>query len=70
MPKQRFSPYIGAGVNFSFFYNAQPNSPLIRSWSLSSGNVHANVGGRGGTYVSAKTWLNPTVVGMGIGYRF
>lgn len=102
MPKQRFSPYIGAGVNFSFFYNAQPNSPLIRSWSLSSGigpalqagfdynfsgrwflnvdvkqifmrtsgNVHANVGGPGGTYVSAKTWLNPTVVGMGIGYRF
>jgi len=102
MPKERFSPYIGAGMNLSFFYASHPNEPLIRSWALSTniggaiqagfdyniagnwflnvdvkqiflktqGPVHTNIGGPSGTYVQAKTWLNPTVVGMGIGYRF
>jgi outer membrane protein len=102
-PKERFSPYLGAGLNVSFFYGSQPNSPLVRSWSLgtsigpaiqagfdynfssrwflnfdvkqiffqTSGNVHTNYPDRAhGTTVTAKTWLNPTVIGMGIGYRF
>ncbi len=103
MPKERFSPYVGAGLNLSFFYNSQPNAPLIRSWALStavgpaiqagfdynfsghwflnvdvkqiffqtSGQVHTNYPNHAnGTTVTAKTWLNPTVIGMGIGYRF
>ena len=91
MPKERFSPYIGAGINFSFFYNTHGNAPLVRSFALStgvgpaiqagfdynfssrwflnfdvkqifmrtSGDVHTQLG-----TVKAKTWLNPTVVGM------
>ena len=36
-----------------------------------SGSVHTNYPSRAnGTTVTAKTWLNPTVIGMGIGYRF
>jgi len=101
-PKERFSPYIGAGVNMSFFYASKPNEPTIRSWSLGStfgpaiqvgfdyniagnwflnmdvkqifmrvqGPVHTNIGGPRGTTVQARTWLNPTVVGVGVGYRF
>jgi len=103
MPKERFSPYLGAGLNVSFFYSAQANTPLIRSWSLgtgvgpaiqagfdynfaghwflnvdvkqiffqTSGSVHTNYPSHAnGTTVTARTWLNPTVVGAGIGYRF
>lgn len=97
MPKERFSPYIGAGVNVSFFYATNPTGPIINKFNLrtgigpaiqagfdynfssnwflnvdvkqifvkTSGDVHTVLG-----KVHASTWLNPTVVGVGIGYRF
>lgn len=97
MPKERFSPYVGAGVNLSFFYDSHGARPLVNKFNLgtgigpaiqagfdynftsrwflnfdvkqifvhTSGDVHTLVG-----TVKAKTWLNPTVIGLGIGYRF
>ena len=28
MPDQKFSPYVGAGLNYTFFYNSQPSNAL------------------------------------------
>jgi len=36
LPHKRFSPYIGAGVNVSFFYNTQANSPTINKFGIST----------------------------------
>lgn len=97
MPKERFSPYIGAGLNVSFFY-ATHGTGLVNKFNLETGvggaiqagfdyNVSGNwflnvdvkqifvrtagdVGLKGGGQVRASTWLNPTVVGVGVGYRF
>ncbi len=93
-PKERFSPYVGVGLNLSFFYGTSAATG-INNVSMSSGvgaaiqagfdynfsgnwfanfdvkqifvNTTASV--NGGT-IQAKTSLNPTVVGAGIGYRF
>lgn len=97
MPRERFSPYVGAGVNASFFYATSGKGPTVQSLSLDD-NVGAaiqagfdyNVAGRWffnfdvkqifvnttahlGTplgAVTAKTSLDPLVIGAGIGYRF
>jgi len=97
MPRSRFSPYIGAGINVSFFYNSHGASgidkfnlrtgvgPAIQAgfdynitgrWFFNAdvkqifvrteGDVHV----ANGPTLKAKTWLNPTVVGVGLGYRF
>lgn len=97
MPHERFSPYVGVGINASFFYATSPAGPTVKSFSLDD-----NVGGAmqvGFDYniqghwfanvdvkqifvqttahintvlgpVTAKTWLDPLVVGAGVGYRF
>lgn len=96
MPKERFSPYIGAGLNLTFFY-ATHGTGIVNKFNLetnvggalqlgfdyniggnwflnadvkqiflrTSGDVHTAIG-----KVRASTWLNPTVVGVGVGYRF
>ena len=97
MPHERFSPYVGAGINVSFFYDSSPAGPVVQKFSVDnnvgaaiqagfdyniSGHWFANVDvkqiflhtsadvdtvlGR----VTAKAWLNPLVVGAGVGYRF
>ncbi len=94
MPKERFSPYVGAGLNATFFYSEKASAPFT-SLSLTpalgfalqagfdyniSGNWYANVDVKqiflhtkakiSGGAVTAKTWLNPLVVGAGLGYKF
>jgi outer membrane protein len=97
MPHSAFSPYIGAGINVSFFYATQPANPPVTHWSMSnnvgaaiqagfdynfSGHWFANFDVKQiflnstakvdalGTTLTAKTSLNPLVIGAGIGYRF
>lgn len=36
LPHQRFDPYLGAGINASFFYDVNANAPLVQKFSLSS----------------------------------
>lgn len=97
LPHQRFSPYVGAGINYSIFYDTKGAGPTVKSMSVDN-NVGAaiqagidyNVMGHWFANidvkqifldttahlntvlgpVSAKTSLNPVVVGAGIGYRF
>lgn len=40
MPHEKFSPYIGAGINVSFFYSGSPSKPVVKSFSLEN-NVGA-----------------------------
>jgi outer membrane protein len=97
MPHERFSPYIGAGLNVSFFYDTQPARPTVTKLSMDNSvgpalqvgfdynitghwfanfdvkqiflSTHAHLNTVLGS-VSAKTSLDPLVVGAGIGYRF
>jgi outer membrane protein len=96
-PHQRFSPYIGAGVNASLFYATHPARPVIESltlvdrfgeavqigfdynikghWFLNvdAKQIFLNTKANAVTVLgpaSAKTALDPLVVGAGIGYRF
>lgn len=97
MPREQFSPYIGVGINASFFYATSPARPTVTSLSLDnavggavqvgfdyniSGHWFVNVDAKQifvnttahlNTVlgpVTAKTWLDPLVVGAGVGYRF
>jgi outer membrane protein len=36
MPASRISPYVGAGVNASFFYGTGPAGPTVRSMSVNN----------------------------------
>lgn len=36
-PHQRFSPYVGAGINATFFYSASPDRPTVTHVSLRNG---------------------------------
>ncbi len=97
MPHERFSPYVGVGMNVSFFYGNSAAGPTVKSFSLDN-NVGAalqagfdyNVSGHWFANfdvkqifvnttahlntalgpVTAKTSLDPLVVGAGVGYRF
>lgn len=97
MPHSAFSPYLGAGINASFFYGVSPAGPTVTHVSFSNNvgaaiqagfdynftghwfanfdvkqiflNTTAHVDALG-TTVTAKTALNPLVIGAGIGYRF
>ena len=42
MPKERFSPYLGAGINATFFYGASAAGPTVTSLGFSN-NVGAAV---------------------------
>ncbi len=35
-PKERFSPYLGAGLNATWFYNTQPALPTVTKFTLSN----------------------------------
>ncbi|CAH2604418.1 Uncharacterized outer-membrane protein y4mB [Rhodovastum atsumiense] len=95
----RVSPYLGAGINYTVFYNTEApgsGSPVTKlalesnwGWVLQAG-VDINLTGRWYANVdvkqifvstkaklntalgpvTAKTDLNPLVVGAGLGYRF
>lgn len=94
MPHERFSPYVGAGLNVTFFYSTSAANNAVTSLSMTNNvgaalqvgfdynitghwfanvdfkqifvNTTASVNG----VMQAKTALNPTVIGAGIGYRF
>jgi outer membrane protein len=95
MPKASFSPYVGAGVNYTFFYNAKVPGGLIQNVSYKNGasaavqagidiaiaprwslnldykrlflSTTANVN-RG--FVIAKVDIDPSILGVGFGYKF
>jgi outer membrane protein len=95
MPHERFSPYVGAGLNVSFFYSTEAAGNAVQQLAMTN-NVGAaiqagfdyNITGHwfanfdvkqifvntqasiNGGAIKAKTALNPTVIGAGIGYRF
>ena len=97
MPKSRFSPYIGAGLNWTLFYSGSPATPVVKGFRLDNNfgaavqvgadynftgrwfanidvkqiflNTTAHLNTELGP-VTAKTSLDPLVVGVGIGYRF
>ncbi|OJY74351.1 MAG: hypothetical protein BGP12_19905 [Rhodospirillales bacterium 70-18] len=95
MPKSQFSPYVGAGLNYTVFYNAKPAGGAVTKLAFENnvggvlqagldynitGHTFLNVDVKqfflnttakvNGGAIKAKTALNPTVVGVGIGYRF
>ena len=95
MPHEKFSPYVGAGVNVSFFYATEAANNAVTQLAMKSsvgaavqagfdynfsGHWFANFDVKqifvsttasiNGGAIHAKTALNPTVVGAGIGYRF
>ncbi len=94
-PKGQFSPYLGAGVNYTLFYGTSAAGGTVNKLSMQSnfgavlqagldinleGRWYANVDVKqifldtkaklNGGAIVAKTALNPTVVGLGVGYRF
>jgi outer membrane protein len=97
MPKETFSPYVGAGINYTFFYDSKgpgSGSPITRvsmqnnpgaviqagiDWNI-NGRLYANIDVKqifvntqaslNSGAIVAKTALNPTVVGVGMGWRF
>jgi outer membrane protein len=97
MPHERFSPYIGAGIDAMFFFDSTPSSPTVQKLSFDNNigaviqagfdynfsghwfanfdvkqiflNTTAHLNTTLGP-VTAKTSLDPLVVGAGIGYRF
>jgi outer membrane protein len=95
MPHERFSPYVGAGLNVSFFYATQAAGNAVQQLAMTNNvgaaiqaGVDYNITGHwfanfdvkqifvntqasiNGGVIKAKTALNPTVIGAGIGYRF
>lgn len=97
MPHSAFSPYLGAGLNATFFYDMHPTGPTVTHVSFDdnlgaaiqagfdynfAGHWFANMDVKQIFVdttahlstalgpVTAKTSLNPLVVGAGIGYRF
>jgi outer membrane protein len=95
LPQSVINPYVGAGVNYTIFYNTHPAGGTVTKLKLDNNfgevlqiGVDVNLGGRwygnvdvkqiflntkakiNGGAVVAKTALNPTVVGIGVGYRF
>jgi outer membrane protein len=94
-PKSQFSPYVGVGLNVTFFYDTTPAGNAVKSLAMTnnvgpavqagfdynfSGHWFLNFDAKqiflntsasiDGGLIRAKTALNPTVVGAGIGYRF
>lgn len=94
-PKGQFSPYLGAGVNYTMFYGTHAAGGTVTKLVMENnfgavlqagldvnleGRWYANVDVKqifldtkaklNGGAIVAKTALNPTVVGFGVGYRF
>jgi outer membrane protein len=96
-PHERFSPYVGVGLNASFFYATSASGPVVKNFSLDNNvgeavqigfdynvtghwfanfdvkqiflNTTAHINTVLGP-VTAKTSLDPLVIGAGVGYRF
>jgi outer membrane protein len=93
-PHEQFIPYVGAGLNVTFFYDTNPALPTVKKFYLGTGFGPAIQAGFDYNFtghwflnvdvkqifehnnpvvnhvVKASLWLDPTVVGVGIGYRF
>lgn len=95
MPKQAFSPYIGAGVNYTVFFDGKAAGGVVTKTSYENNFGAAiqagfdyNISGRwflnfdvkqlflsttaklNGGAIKANVDLNPTIIGVGFGYRF
>ncbi len=97
LPHAAFRPYLGAGLNATFFYGSEPAKPAITHVSYRNGvgavleagfdyqlygpwfanfdfkqiflHTQAHIDSVEGR-ITARTWVNPMVIGAGIGYRF
>lgn len=94
-PKQAFSPYVGAGVNYTVFFDEKAPGTTVTSVKYDnafgvafqagidyniSGNWFLNLDVKqlllnttahlNGNAIQAEVDLNPTIVGIGIGYKF
>jgi outer membrane protein len=97
MPSEAFSPYVGAGVNYTWFYDKSGTKTAgITSVSYENnfgaalqagldyhlaGNWYANIDIKhiflsttvklnGGALAQASVDIDPTIVGVGVGYKF
>ncbi len=95
MPKQAFSPYVGASVNYTFFFDKSVGGGPVTKVSYDNNFGAAiqagfdyNLSGHwflnfdvkqiflnttakiNGGAIRANVDLNPTIVGVGFGYRF
>jgi len=96
MPDKAFSPYVGAGVNYTFFFDSTlPNGSAAKSISYQNnwggalqagfdyhivGNWYANMDVKhlflstkakiNGGAIESNVSLDPTIAGIGIGYKF
>ena len=57
MPKERFSPYIGAGLNVSFFYSSSPSGGAINQLAMKN-NVGAAIQAGFDYNISGHWFLN------------
>jgi len=94
MPKERFSPYLGTGLNYTIFYSTSAAAGLSKlsltdnlGYVVQAGfdyalteRMYLNVDVKqmflstkarvNSGAVTAKTNLNPLVIGAGVGWRF
>ena len=97
LPNSPVNPYVGAGVNYTFFYATNPQGTPVTHLALSNNfgevvqaGVDMEIAPRWyvnadikqiflnttakltalGLPIKAKTALDPTVFGLGIGYKF
>jgi outer membrane protein len=95
MPDSQFKPYVGAGLTYAIFYDANSANNAVTKVQYDNafgfalqagmdvnvvGNWYANIDVKhiflsttahlNGGAITADAHLDPTVVGMGIGYRF
>ena len=95
-PHAKFSPYVGAGINDTIFYDPNPGStaskitygnsfgpalqigadiPIKNKWSFNidvkkifiNSNVAVTIPAVG--TVNTRAYINPWIIGLGIGYR-
>jgi outer membrane protein len=94
-PKQAFSPYLGAGINYTLFFDEKVPGTTVTSVKYDNavgvafqagfdynitGNWYFNVDVKqlllnttakiNGGAVEADVDLNPTIIGVGFGYKF
>ncbi len=96
LPDQKFNPYVGAGINYTIFFDAEtPSGSAAKTVQYENhfgtalqigadyhiqGNWYANVDVKhiflstrakinGGAIIAAVD-VDPTVVGLGVGYKF
>jgi outer membrane protein len=65
LPKQKVSPYVGAGINYTILKGRWSlNFDIKKVWMDTDISVNS------GTIVAPDTDINPWIISFGVGYRF